>query len=202
MTTVDAATALLGHTVSVTLKVEPAEANKFTSVLFAVDKARGLVVFRSSPAHTFAKGEYRLVPLSAIAAIEDSGASTEPLPSFRAVTSAESGAKLSQALEAIEKKRLTRGVGVSAFAQGLFDGINKTMECVWDKDQIRVVKFDVLIRPPYGDGDVGVVEGVDPSAPATKSAYERVKLVAEKVRAQLATAAAAGGAGASAEAVP
>lgn len=69
------------------------------------------------------------------------------------------------------------GVGVSAFAQGLFDGINKTMECVWDKDQIRVVKFDVLIRPPYGDGDVGVVEGVDPSAPATKSAYERVKLV-------------------------
>lgn len=68
-------------------------------------------------------------------------------------------------------------MGVSAFAQGLFDGINKTMECVWDKDQIRVVKFNVLIRPPYGDADVGVVEGVDPSAPATKSAYERVKLV-------------------------
>lgn len=68
-------------------------------------------------------------------------------------------------------------MGVSAFAQGLFDGLNKTMECVWDSDQIRVVKFNVLIRPPYGDADVGIVEGADPSAPATKSAYERVKLV-------------------------
>lgn len=117
MASIESATSLIGHTVAVTLRTgaESGEATRFTSVLFAVDKGHNLVVFRSSPAHTFAKGEYRLVPLPAIASIEDCGASAEPLPAFRAMSSDESAAKFSQAFEAIMKKRQTRGQCLAAW---------------------------------------------------------------------------------------
>lgn len=98
---------LVGHEVAIRLK--GGESSAFSSVVFATDAARQLVVFRSSPVHTFAKGEYRVVAVGEIASVEDKGVSREPLPSLRAVTETEASRKLSEARGAGLKRQLSRG---------------------------------------------------------------------------------------------
>jgi hypothetical protein len=66
---------LVGAAVAVTL----ADGGSFRSVVFGVDEARDVAVFRQSPEHTYIKGNYRVVPLASIASVEALGAGVTPL---------------------------------------------------------------------------------------------------------------------------
>merc|ERR1719316_2121677 len=69
--------------------------------------------------------------------------------------------------ETAQKNSRNWGVGVTQQAQEVFDAVNKTMPCTWEKEDIRV--FGVRITPPYNPESC--VGGDDPSA------LERVKKV-------------------------
>ena len=163
---------LLGHVLTVTLEGSA----PFTATLYAIDGA--VLIFRASPAHTYLKAEYRLVPAAALAAsgagFVDGGPSTETLPAPRAATDGEAQRRLNDALALAARRAASRNAGVSAEAQALFDGLNKTMDCVWNADQI-IVLGTVVVNAPYEDGNVGLLPQKD--KPQDREAYARVKTV-------------------------
>lgn len=126
---------LAGHSLSVTLRNSP----PFLSVLYATDAASGHVCFRSSPSHTYAKGEYRIVPAAEIAAIEDRGLSAEPLPNIRPVTAEEIGIRFAKASEAALKRQASRGASHALLANissafqdtGLLYEARASARCLW-----------------------------------------------------------------------
>lgn len=122
---VASARALVGRAVRAVL----ADGSEVESQLLAVGGDGGapdIAVFRRQPEHTYAKADYVLVPLSSLRAIEAHGA-TKPTPSLRVLTEAEAAKRLDAALDEARRKAATRGRGVTATAQSLFDFVNKQL---------------------------------------------------------------------------
>lgn len=89
-----------------------------------------VAVFRKEPAHTYLKADYTIVPVAAIRSIEAVGAA-RPLPLLRTPSDDEVRGRLEDMRAAASRRIATRGVGVTAEAQAVFDGINKVYVGCW-----------------------------------------------------------------------
>lgn len=146
--------AMIGQSVSVTLKDAGADAGKttFTGIVFAVDEAAGTVIFRTPKAHTWGKADYLVLDRSVIERVQVSdshvtvvrctAAAAHPrlrspamfmqvqegsnlVPPVRDFTSRELADRLQLAASRERGRIATKGRGVSPEAQKLFDHILK-----------------------------------------------------------------------------
>jgi Anticodon-binding domain len=163
-------TAAIDHVCAVELK----GGEKFESVVWATSSEHKMVVFRQAPAHTFMKADYTAVNASEISSFVVKGPWTGPLPSIKELTFKDASKQLSDGLTRIAMKKKTRGVGVSAEAQAIFDYLHRMYDSSeWNGDQI-VVDGKIIIRPPYGEADVGLKQGVK-QEDKELDAFKRIK---------------------------
>ncbi|KAK9476588.1 anticodon-binding domain-containing protein [Lipomyces japonicus] len=99
------------------------------------------------------------------------------LPTVEPVNLATITARLEQAIRAANQHQASRGVGVSAGAQALFDALHKTLPVRWDGVAI-VVLDEVRIEPPYTSAACNAADAAGP-------ALARIKTVVEQERAKL-----------------
>lgn len=103
----------------------PPADDKFQADVFAYDDALKAVVFRRQPQHTFQKADYRVVPVAAIKAASDLGRTPDNVPAVRETGPAEGARRVEDAVRKHAEQKATRGVGVTAEAQFVFDFVHK-----------------------------------------------------------------------------
>lgn len=151
-------TAAIDHVCSVTLK----GGEKFESVVWATSSESRIVVFRQSPVHTFMKADYIAVNANEIASFVVKGPSNAPLPSIRELTAKDAEKSIKDAMAKLELRMKTRGKGVSAEAQAIFDSLEKILTGnTWRDDVIVLPGSRFILRPPYGESDLFMIEGLD-----------------------------------------
>jgi hypothetical protein len=109
-----------GKSVRVTL----VDGSAFVGMGFAASPDLPLWAFRSAAAHTFARADYRLIPVAAIRGVEVLGAGEE-LPALQTISEAEAAANVKRAEEAALRRAASRNPDASAVGQALFDSLNR-----------------------------------------------------------------------------
>eukprot|EP01084_Bolivina_argentea_P028320 52659_1 len=152
----------------------------FTGTVFTVDPVTGSVVLKMPHPHTVTTCSLRLFMRSALESIEtiatpntegisdDGDAATHMM---QAVSEKELEAKERKALIKAEKTLAQINKNAGPNGQATFDALVKTMDCVWDGQNIEVYG-QVVITAPYG------VEGCKLKA-GPADALDRVRKVLE-----------------------
>ena len=118
-----------------------------------------------------------LAPSAAPTSPAESASRAAPLPSLD-IAAIHNRLKTTTAKLQEEEARL--GKGVSEEAQAIFNGLSRTLTCRWDGERI-IVMDQVIIEPPYGQGNLKAVKGVsNQTIPRIKRLVGSVYTVAGK----------------------
>eukprot|EP01116_Phalansterium_solitarium_P023377 TRINITY_DN814_c0_g1_i1.p1 TRINITY_DN814_c0_g1~~TRINITY_DN814_c0_g1_i1.p1 ORF type:complete len:183 (-),score=9.63 TRINITY_DN814_c0_g1_i1:245-793(-) len=146
--------------------------------IFAFDAATDSVVLAQTLAHTQLKRNYRILKASCVKTVEYLGkteaAEWADLSELPPIDLKQVQKREENAIRKLKEEAARIGEGVTSEAQEIFNALNKTYPCRWDRDNI-IVLDQVLIRPPYGENNCA---GSDPKV------LNRVKTVLANVSRQ------------------
>jgi len=143
-------------TIGLIVKLKLINGDVVEGEIFGHDAATSCVVLAQTLHHTLSKKNYRVIKISFVKEVQEIGKigasdlldlSELPPVDFKQVQKREEIAILKHQEEA---NRI--GEGVTPEAQAIFNHLQKTMPCRWDRDSI-IVLDQLIIKSPYGRAD-------------------------------------------------